>query len=126
MNRDKCKCQICNKPIVQGEYEAKKLIKMCAGLFHFDHIVPCNQGGRATLENLQLTCPKCNLSRKRFFQYDEILDFAQNGNNFSQLAETCGELPPNPIQSNPVVIQSESESESESESIPYREIVSYP
>jgi len=110
INRDKCKCQICNKPIVQGEYDAKKLVKMCAGLFHIDHVVPCNQGGRATLENLQLTCPKCNLSRKRFFQYDEILDFAQNGDKPQEFAASCGELPPNPIQSNPVRIQSESES----------------
>lgn len=108
LERDKFKCQICKKPILQGEYEAKKLIKMCSGLFHIDHIVPCNQGGRATLENLQLTCPKCNLTRKRFFQFEEILAFAEHGEDLQEFAASCGELPPNPIQSNPILIQSES------------------
>lgn len=31
--------------------------------FHRDHIVPVAQGGTNGIENIQLTCPPCNLSK---------------------------------------------------------------
>lgn len=77
LERDKYKCQECGKYICADVESPKKLIKMGTGLFHFDHIVPVQQGGRATEENLRLLCPKCNLSRKKVFSADEILKFTR-------------------------------------------------
>ena len=96
--RDKFKCAVCGEQIAEG-IEAKKLIKMGAGLFHIDHIVPVAQGGRATMENLRLTCPTCNLSRKRLFSFSEILQFAENGGELRRTAAKEKKLRPNPIQS---------------------------
>ena len=111
IKRDECTCQICGQKI-STEEDAKKLVKMGTGLFHFDHIVPCNQGGRATLENLRLTCPKCNLSRKKSVTFDEVLSFAESSGNSPKIAEISRKVPPNPIQS-----ESLSEYESESYSL---------
>ena len=91
IERDGFKCRICGKHIAEID-DAKKLVKMGAGLFHIDHIVPVGQGGRATLENLQLTCPKCNLSRKRTYTFEEIVEFSKSCRNSQIVAETCGEL----------------------------------
>lgn len=102
--RDKFKCQICGKHLWAGT-DAKRFVKMGTGLFHIDHEVPVNQGGRATLENLRLTCPECNLSRPKQFSFDEILQFAETRHNSPQLAATRRKLPP---ESNPIRIQSES------------------
>lgn len=101
LERDKFTCKICGRKIADGSTDARKLIKMGTGLFHFDHIIPCQQGGRATAENLRLTCAKCNLSRQKTFTVDEILSFAGCCENSPQLAATCLNLPPNPIQFNP-------------------------
>jgi 5-methylcytosine-specific restriction endonuclease McrA len=111
LERDNCTCAECGKRIAETR-DAKTLIKMGAGLFHIDHIVPVNQGGRATMENLRILCPKCNLSRKRYLSFDEILQFAENCGESRRISASRGELPLNPIQSN---IESESESEAESE-----------
>lgn len=73
IERDGFKCRICGKYISTIQ-DSRRLIKMGAGLYHIDHIVPVSQGGRATEENLQLTCPHCNLSRKRKFTIEEILE----------------------------------------------------
>lgn len=65
------------------------------------------------MENLRLLCPKCNLSRKRMFSYEEILNFSES----QEAAKNCGNSPQiaadfiltrAPVESNP--IQSESES----------------
>ena len=112
IERDKFKCQECGKLICPGVDSAKRLIKMGTGLFDIDHIVPVVQGGRATAENLRLLCPNCNRSRKKRFTFEEILAFTDgvvpDCENSQKVAASCGELRPNPIQSNP--IQSESES----------------
>ena len=100
IERDDFTCQECGERIVRG-LSARALIKMGTGMFHIDHIVPVCQGGRATMENLRLTCAKCNLSRKRMFTFDEILQFADKNRDPQKSAASCGELPPNPIQSNP-------------------------
>ncbi len=113
--RDGFKCQQCGKHISEMT-DAHKLIKMATGTFHIDHIVPCSQGGRATMENLQLLCPKCNLTRKKHFTFEEILDFPEHGDASDNVidcgelrrdAASCGEPPRvaascglNPIQSN--------------------------
>ena len=110
LERDEFKCTICGKQIVEG-VDARKFVKMCTGSFHIDHIVPCNQGGRATMENLRLTCPKCNLSRKRRFDYGELIELAKSCRKLPQVAASFRILPPNPIQS-----ESKIESKSESES----------
>lgn len=101
IERDKMKCQECGKNIFADALSADRAIKFGMGLFHIDHIIPVCQGGRATYENLRLLCPRCNLSRKRHYSVEEIIEL-------SQVAENCGELPQvaatfclNPIQSNP-------------------------
>ena len=100
IERDGFKCRICGKFLTSCK-DAKRLVKLGQGLFHIDHVVPVVQGGRATLENLQLTCPECNLKRKKRFSFKEILAFAEN-----PVAEDCGKPPQiaasrgfNPIQS---------------------------
>lgn len=116
IERDNFKCQICGKHIAES-VDAKKLVKMCTGSFHFDHIVPCNQGGRATYENIRLTCPKCNQSRRKAFDFDEILQFAPESINTQEFAASCRDLPPNPIQSN---VESESNPNTNSADKPRR------
>ena len=71
------------------------------------------------MENLRLLCPKCNLSRKKVFSYDEILDFSRNS---PQLAATCGEPPQSAalIQSNPIQSESESEGDTRTRETPAR------
>ena len=70
------------------------------------------------MENLQLLCPKCNLTRKKHFTFEEILDFPEHGDasdnvidcgELRRVAASCGEPPRvaasrglNPIQSNPI------------------------
>ena len=103
IERDGFKCQICGKFVTTCR-DAKRFVKLGSGLYHIDHIVPCVQGGRATLENLRLTCPECNLKRKKNFSFKEILDECENGVS-PPVAAACGESRP---ESNP--IQSESES----------------
>lgn len=106
IERDGFKCRICGK-YISTINDSRRLIKMGAGLFHIDHIVPVNQGGRATEENLQLTCPHCNLSRKKFFSVHEILEMTLKWHENSEVAADCGEFEKvaadcglNPIQSN--------------------------
>lgn len=103
IERDGFKCQICGKYLTTMR-DAKRFAKLGGGLYHIDHIIPVFQGGRATEENLRLTCPACNQSRKKRFTMDEIIDFTLS----PPIAATCGELPrpvaiiqSNPIQSNP-------------------------
>ena len=103
IERDGFKCKICGKYISSVE-NAYAVVKKGAGLFHIDHIVPVSQGGRATMENLRLTCPKCNQSRKKKFTFDEILEITRG---YQNLAENFGEL-----QKNVALIQSNTESES--------------
>lgn len=86
IERDKMKCCECGKYICAEASSADRIIKFCAGMYHIDHIVPVDQGGRATEENLRLLCPHCNLTRKRRFTVEEII-------NFSQPAETRGNSP---------------------------------
>ena len=106
------KCQECGKYITSCS-DAKRFVKLGSGLYHIDHVVPCSQGGRATFENLRVTCPECNLKRKRKFTFNEILEFtianssenADGNRNSPQFAANCGKSPP----------ESESESESKKE-----------
>ena len=103
IERDGFKCKICGKFLTSCR-EARRFVKLGQGLYHIDHIVPVVQGGRATAENLRLTCPECNQKRKKRFSFKEILEF----DHLQEPAATCGELQQNTarIQSNP--IQSES------------------
>ena len=103
IERDGFKCQVCGK-FITSDKDARRLAKHGCGMYHIDHIVPVNQGGRATLENLRLTCPTCNLKRKRKYTFKEIVDFAASRGEPLQVAASCCRNP----------IQSESESESES------------
>lgn len=123
LTRDGFKCQECGKYICTTPMDPARLVKMATGTFHIDHIVPVQQGGRATEENLRLLCPHCNLSRKREFTVDEILEMTQSeakNKNSRQLSATFRNSPQisassNPIQSNPIH-ESESESSSSSKS----------
>lgn len=97
VERDNFKCQECGK-FLASCMDAKKFVKLGSGLFHIDHIVPCDQGGRATMENLRLLCPTCNLKRKRRFTPCEIAEFTAEKITLPKVAASCGELPP---ESNP-------------------------
>ena len=112
LERDGFKCQICGKFLTSCR-DSLRFAKHGCGLYHIDHIVPVLQGGRATLENLRLSCPECNLKRKKKFSFKEILDFSNEnrtrGNspqiaadrgNFTQDAASRARVR-NPIQSNP-------------------------
>jgi 5-methylcytosine-specific restriction endonuclease McrA len=115
IERDGFKCQSCGK-FITSDRDAKRLAKHGNGMYHIDHIVPVGQGGRASKENLRLTCSACNLKRKKCFSFREILEFAKNGDgcdNSPQVAASCRELRP---ESNPNPIQSESISESNTDS----------
>lgn len=100
IERDGFKCQICGKFVTSGK-DAKRLAKHGCGMYHIDHLVPVFQGGRATLENLRLTCPQCNMARKKRFSFNEIVAFSTKNDTEQKFAASCGELPPesNPIQS---------------------------
>lgn len=89
IERDGFKCQICGKYISTIQ-DSRRLIKMGAGLYHIDHIVPVNQGGRATEENLRLTCPNCNLSRNRKFSIEGILEMTLREKENFEVAADCG------------------------------------
>lgn len=114
IERDGFICKECGSLIFDPSITADRLIKMGAGLFHIDHIVPVIQGGRATEENLRLLCPRCNLTRKKRFTFEEICEFTK------QSAENCGEnlqitalIQSNPIQNpnpNPNIYRSEKSS----------------
>lgn len=110
IERDGFKCKECGKFVCAQPTTAERLLKMGAGLYHIDHIVPVVQGGRASEENLRLLCPKCNLSRKKEFTFDEIL--AQTRADLPPVAADCRKSPP---ESNPIQSESESISESVSE-----------
>ena len=110
VERDGFKCKICGKFLTSCR-EAKRFVKLGQGLYHIDHIVPVVQGGRSPEENLRLTCPECNMKRKKRFTFKEILEFDAPPIS----AANCGEVSQNAaiIQSNPIQIQSKSESKSE-------------
>jgi DnaD/phage-associated family protein len=110
--RDECKCQECGENLNPFGFDIKKLVKLRNGSLYFDHTILVKNGGRATMENLRLLCPTCNLKRPKNYTYEDILNYLKGGSEV--FAETCGEdlqkesscgnLWPN--QSNP--IQSES------------------
>lgn len=107
IERDGFKCQICGKLLWAGN-DAKLFVKSGAGLFHIDHEVPVCQGGRATMENLRLTCPECSQSQKKRFSFDEILQFAASCRELPRVAENCENAPP---ESNPNPKRKEEEEE---------------
>lgn len=99
LERDGFKCQICGKFLTSCR-DARRFVKLGSGLFHIDHVVPVLQGGRATLENLRLTCPECNLKRKKRFTFRELLK--ESRGELPQAAASCGELrPESESESNP-------------------------
>ena len=53
MQRDGFKCRICGRsPATDSSV-----------VLHIDHIIPCAKGGKATMDNLQTLCSKCNLGK---------------------------------------------------------------
>ena len=123
LNRDNFKCQICGKYVTSCR-DARRFVKLGSGLYHIDHIVPVVQGGRATMENLRVTCPECNLKRHKLFTFKDLLEETQNNTaeSFSpQVAADCGELPPRArgrgIQSNPIQSESEDSTEPQAPSV---------
>lgn len=53
MQRDGFKCRICGRsPATDSSV-----------ILHIDHIIPCAKGGKATMDNLQTLCSKCNLGK---------------------------------------------------------------
>lgn len=54
--RDGGRCRHCGCQVVRTFQQVPQQA-------NFDHIIPWARGGRTTLENLQLLCRKCNLSK---------------------------------------------------------------
>lgn len=50
IDRDGYHCVYCDEDLTNGE-------------IHLDHVIPESQGGLTTIENLQVTCRKCNLAK---------------------------------------------------------------
>lgn len=119
IERDGFKCKECGKHISTMQ-DSRRLIKMGAGLYHIDYIVPLSQGGFATEENLRLICPQCRSKRERTFTVDEILEMvskeigqSEDSGLSDNFAADCGEPQKvaadcglNPIQSESNRIQS--------------------
>ncbi|NPU86376.1 MAG: hypothetical protein HPY65_18000 [Syntrophaceae bacterium] len=57
-HRDKGHCQICRRDLTG------LLTPMSQHGLHYDHIIPLHQGGTNDPTNFQLTCEKCNTSKK--------------------------------------------------------------
>lgn len=95
--RDRFTCQECGRSFSLDGVPIKQAIRVLNGALHIDHIVPVNQGGRATLENLRLLCAGCNLKRPRVFSPEELAHAATCGSP-PQSAATGGGLRP---ESNP-------------------------
>lgn len=112
------KCSVCGKFLTSSK-DAHRFLKLGTGLVHFDHIVPVVQGGRATLENIRATCPECNLKRKRYLDFKDLLSeticsqkSAASCGELRQVAASCGELPRDAETCGELRPESESESES--------------
>ena len=96
LERDNFKCQLCGKYVTTSR-DAKRFAKLGSGLYHLDHIVPVLQGGRATDENLRVSCPDCNLKRHKTFSFHEILEETLNAttsDSSPQFAAVRGETQP--------------------------------
>lgn len=50
IERDGYHCVYCDEDLTQGE-------------IHLDHIIPESKGGPTTIDNLQVTCRKCNTAK---------------------------------------------------------------
>lgn len=112
LERDGFKCQICGKFVTTCR-DAKRFVRLGSGLYHIDHIVPVNQGGRATLENLRTTCPECNMKRKRRFTFNEIVK--ETLQSLRQVAASCGKPPQVAEISGLACARAETETETELE-----------
>ncbi len=68
--RDKSICQLCLKKI-SLVYHKNGLPYLCYGYgkspFHIDHIKQKIEGGKNTLNNLRLTCARCNMKRRKIY-----------------------------------------------------------
>ena len=104
--RDNFTCQECKMCFRLPGIETKRAIRTIAGLIHIDHVVPVQQGGRATLENLRLLCDSCNLGRAKKPSVAEL----------RRLAASCGDSRQNAALSESNPIQSESNPKQEAQS----------
>lgn len=109
--RDHFTCQICKKDFSLPQIPLRRAMRLLDGALHFDHIVPVQQGGRATEENLRLLCASCNLSRPKSFNPEELV---ADWDKLMPVAASRGESPQKAAraraesESNPIRIQSES------------------
>jgi DnaD/phage-associated family protein len=84
IERDKCKCQHCGKQGVRPFPEASVVIDPEDDTpFEFDHMVPRTRGGSHDVDNLLLSCRRCNRSRNARELSQEIRDNSDSNINTS-------------------------------------------
>ena len=66
--RDKGICKICGLKASTATVNRRGLLEFKTKdgqTYHYDHIKPVAQGGMHTANNLRLSCPTCNLSKRK-------------------------------------------------------------
>ena len=68
ITRDNCICQYCGKKGIFENFHGRFRVYEVVGIdgkvpFEIDHIIPEFLGGESELDNLKLSCRKCNRSK---------------------------------------------------------------
>lgn len=84
--RDAFTCQQCHHSFALPGLSVARSVRLLSGVLHVDHVVPVQEGGRATLENLRLLCASCHRSRRRAVSFEDMRALAASRGNSPQVA----------------------------------------